>query len=187
VLSVKRIDLGVELTTAQGTSHFDRVIFATHVPTVRKILSMTVNEAEVLGSFQVETNHGVLHQDTSTMPQKRRCWASWNVAAAESSDSKKVSLTYFLNRLQPINSKNEYFLTLNPSSEIQGPTQEFSYDHPRFDRAAIKAQQELSKIQGHGGVFFTGAWTRYGFHEDGLLSAVQVARLLGVETPWKIT
>jgi uncharacterized protein len=186
VLSVRREQNSVELTTHQGKTNFDKVVFGTHVPTTRKILEMNVKEREVLGAFQVVSNTGVLHQDASLMPQEKRCWASWNVFADGESDKGKVSLTYHLNRLQPIDTKENYFLTLNPNLEVKGPKREFKYDHPRFDMSAIRAQSELKSIQGIDRVYFAGAWTRYGFHEDGILSAVRVAEMMGVATPWTI-
>ena len=76
------------------------------------------------------------------------------------------------------------FVTLNPRSPVQEVLRKFTYEHPQFDRAAIDAQKSLHLIQGQGGVYFAGAWTRYGFHEDGLLSGVRVGELLGVKAPW---
>jgi predicted NAD/FAD-binding protein len=95
-----------------------------------------------------------------------------------------VSLTYNINFLQSLPTKKTFLVTLNPHERIKEPLREFSYDHPQFDQEAIRAQRELPTIQGNGGVYFAGAWTRYGFHEDGILSAVNVAELLGVKAPW---
>ncbi len=122
------------------------------------------------------------------MPKKNSCWAAWNVLGQNDLiGMQKVSLSYYINQLQPLPSKNNYFVTLNPRKQISGTTQEFDYAHPQFNQEAIRAQRDLPEIQGVGGVYFAGAWSRYGFHEDGLLSAVNVAKLLGVDTPWTIS
>lgn len=116
------------------------------------------------------------------MPRAKRAWSSWNAIAMPEG---KASLTYHLNRLQPLPTKRDVFVSLNPHQEFQGTERVLTYDHPLFDFAAIRAQGLLPEIQGRGGVYYAGAWTRYGFHEDGLLSAVKVAQLLGVPTPWQ--
>jgi predicted NAD/FAD-binding protein len=172
---------------AKGESiKFDRVVFATHAPITRKILRMDNSlEKEILGSFHTEPNRAVLHQDPKSMPKQKRCWSAWNIWACGNEGPGKINLTYHLNRLQHLNSTQEYFLTLNPSRKAHHVHREFDYAHPRFDQSAIKAQSRLEEIQGRGGVYFAGAWTRHGFHEDGLLSAVKVAQAMGAETPWK--
>jgi predicted NAD/FAD-binding protein len=187
VLQVERIDGKVQVKTAKEIANFDTVVFATHAPVTARILKMTdADEIEILSSFQVEPNTAILHQDAKMMPTQRRCWSAWNVFAADSNSGAKASLTYFLNLLQPLGKVGNYFLTLNPNRKMDSIVREFEYDHPRFDLKAIRAQSRLAEIQGRGGVYFAGAWTRYGFHEDGLLSGVRAAALIGVETPWKI-
>ena len=119
------------------------------------------------------------------MPKQTRCWSSWNVLGTnDQNSSQRVSLTYYLNKLQPLETQQDYFVTLNPTQKIENPLKEFNYLHPQFDQKAIRAQRDLPSIQGNGGVYFAGAWTRYGFHEDGLLSAVRIAKLLNVPIPW---
>jgi predicted NAD/FAD-binding protein len=183
VLEVRREGGRVKLKTAAGEGFFDQVIFATHAPiTARILVGQTQQEAQILGAFRTEANHAVLHQDPQLLPINKRCWASWNVRGEQGSD--KVTLSYHLNRLQPLATKSDYFLTLNPKQSVQKASWEMDYDHPRFDQAAIRAQRDLATIQGGGGVYYAGAWTRYGFHEDGLLSAVRVAEMLGQHVPW---
>jgi predicted NAD/FAD-binding protein len=185
VEKVQRTAQGVMLQTATGPMHFDRVVMATHAPVTLKLLeNPSEQERDVLGAIGIVPNRGELHRDARSMPKRSRCWSSWNVVAGVGGG---VSLTYHLNRLQPLETKSSYFLSLNPSGEKrEGLVQSFNYDHPRFTRAAIRAQRALLKIQGIGGVYYAGAWTRYGFHEDGLLSAVVVAGLMGVSTPWDV-
>lgn len=168
---------------------FDKVVLATHAPVTARILAgQSTRESAVLGAFRDETNRTVLHRDPGFMPKRERCWASWNVfGTLAQGDQRKVSLTYYLNRLQPLGTSEQYFVTLNPHREIRAPIREFAYDHPQFSQDAIRAQRELPYLQGTGGVYFAGAWTRYGFHEDGLLSAVKVCELLGAPPPWTVT
>lgn len=189
VVEVERKDGRVTVRTAAGEEVFDQVILATHAPITAKMLKFPSDEERrILGSFRTEQNQTYLHRNSEWMPRNRRCWSSWNVYGTSRPDaSRQVSLTYYLNLLQPLNSTNDYFLTLNPEQTIRNPIREFQYSHPQFDQTAIRAQRELSSIQGNGGVYFAGAWSRYGFHEDGLLSAVNVARLLGVPIPWDIS
>jgi predicted NAD/FAD-binding protein len=183
VRKVTRETAGIRLATDKGELVFDRVVFATHAPiTLRLLQDASLEERSVLGAIGVEGNKAVLHRDSTAMPRTRRCWSAWNVSAGV---EKHVSLTYHLNRLQPVKSESQYFLSLNPLRDPRDVVGTYQYDHPVFNREAIRAQGELLKIQGKGGVYFAGAWTRYGFHEDGLRSAVNVARLIGEDAPWK--
>ena len=119
------------------------------------------------------------------MPRRKRIWSAWNVFGSATGEAgHQVSLTYYLNRLQKLTTLRDYFVTLNPHRAVRDALVELNYAHPRFDFAAIRAQRDLPELQGHGGVYFAGAWSRYGFHEDGILSAVRVAALLGVTPPW---
>lgn len=187
VKEVERLATGrIAVRTESDSAEFDKVILATHTPISAKILkNQSQLEMQVLSSIQYEANHTLLHKDSSFMPKQSRCWSSWNVLGAnDQNSSQRVSLTYYLNKLQPLETRQNYFVTLNPTQKIVNPLKEFNYSHPQFDQKAIRAQRDLPSIQGNGGVYFAGAWTRYGFHEDGLLSAVQVAKLLNVPIPW---
>ncbi|MES1935340.1 NAD(P)/FAD-dependent oxidoreductase [Salinisphaera hydrothermalis] len=186
---VRRQADGVTLITARGrTLHFDQVIFACHADTtVRLLVDAEPLERELLGAFAFQPNRAVLHSDASLMPKRRRVWSSWNYMAdrAEVSDQ-RVAVTYWMNRLQSIRGPREYFVSLNPLTEPD-PARviaDIGYSHPVFDRAALAAQKRLSTIQGNGGVWHVGAWSGYGFHEDGLASATRVAEALGVRAPW---
>ncbi len=188
VLEVERMDGKVVIRTGKDSFEFDRVVMATHAPVTYKLLkNKTALEQEVLSAIQTEVNHTVLHRDSSVMPQTRRCWSSWNVVGStDHKRERKVSLSYHINRLQSLPSTNDYFVTLNSSQNLKSMIREMEYHHPVFDRKAIDAQKKVPEMQGTGGVYFAGAWTRYGFHEDGLLSAVKVAEKMGIGTPWGV-
>jgi predicted NAD/FAD-binding protein len=189
VLSVEKTENNkLKLSTAKGEYLFDKVVFATAPAVTRKILK-TQNEKlqKFLNSFQVVPNKAVLHRDESLMPVSKKCWASWCVQANLKSEySNNVALTYYLNRLQPLSTQKDIFLSLNPAVEAKEVVFKVDYTHPMFDQKAIDAQIELPGLQGIDGVFHAGAWTRYGFHEDGLLSAVNVAKCFSIEVPWKV-
>ncbi len=189
VLSVERLKDKIKVSTEGEDFEFDKVIMATHAPVTAKLLKFqSAQEKEILSAIQYEPNLAVLHRSQSIMPKNKICWASWNVMGHNNlQQPKKVSLSYYLNRLQSLPSQKDYFITLNAQNELPEKIREFNYSHPQFDQAAIRAQRDLPSIQGNGGVYFAGAWSRYGFHEDGLLSAVNVAELMGIKTPWSVT
>jgi len=165
---------------------FDKIVLATHAP-ISKALVQTVcpEMADLLGPLKTNPNKVELHADPSVMPKNRKCWSSWNVSSQDQiRDEKSIRLTYYLNKLQPIKTSQDYFITLNNPGPLKFVDQTFSYSHPQFNYPAIEAQEKLPGIQGKRGVFLAGAWTRYGFHEDGILSAVNVGHLLGCNPPW---
>jgi uncharacterized protein len=176
------------LRCSEKRFEFDKVVLATAAPISFEILKEHfASHAEVLKNARTSENKVVLHQDQSVMPKKRQCWSSWNVQAREAQNNQHpIELTYYLNKLQPLPTRNDFYITLNRTSPLQNIKREFIYHHPQFDREMIATQAKISSIQGHQEIYFAGAWTRYGFHEDGLLSAVRVAEKLGVSTPWKI-
>lgn len=186
VHSVRRDGTGVELVTARGGERFDRVILATHAPQSLALLDRPdAEERAILGAFRTEPNRMVLHSDTSFLPRRRSIWSSWNYVTAQSQalSERPISLSYWMNRLQPLATEQPLIVTLNPEHEPRAIHDEAVLSHPQFDAAAVAAQARLPGIQGRGGVFHAGAWTRYGFHEDGLLSALRVAQSLGVDWP----
>jgi predicted NAD/FAD-binding protein len=121
------------------------------------------------------------------MPRARRVWSSWNYLSDRSgADGQAVSVTYWMNSLQRLPTAHNVFVSLNPLCEpraelVEG---EYRYDHPVFDAQALAAQQQLPRIQGRRRTWFAGAWTGYGFHEDGMRSGVEVATALGAQVPW---
>lgn len=189
VHQVERMNGKISVQVPGEQLWFDKVVFATHAPITLKILKTDNDkEKEILSAVQTRGNRTLLHQDEGLMPGLRKCWSSWNVfSSSDENRASDISLTYYINKLQPLATRNNYFVTLNPRTAVGKVLREFNYEHPQFDRRAIDAQAELPLIQGQGGVYFAGAWTRYGFHEDGLLSAVKVAELLGVKPQWSLS
>ncbi|SNT73958.1 NAD(P)/FAD-dependent oxidoreductase [Paracoccus seriniphilus] len=186
VRSVRRQADGVILSTAQGEERFDRVVFATHAPQALAALEQAdPDEVAILGAMRTQANRVVLHSDPQLMPRRRSAWASWNYVTKGGipSTDRPISLSYWMNRLQNLTTPRPLIVTLNPETEPRHIHDEASFAHPQFDAAAISAQGRLHEIQGRGGVFYAGAWTRHGFHEDGLLSALRVAQAMGVQWP----
>jgi predicted NAD/FAD-binding protein len=187
---VLRTASGVRVCTPARTREYDAVVFATHPPETCAILgeAMTPVERDVLGAFHYWPNDVVVHTDESFMPKQRRAWASWNWYAATSDISKAMlMLTYCINTLQELPEGTPTVMeTLNRDREPAAGTvlAEISFQHPMYSRDAVAAQGRLAEIQGADRIWFAGAWTRYGFHEDGILSGVRVAEALGAVIPW---
>ncbi|MCV2360616.1 FAD-dependent oxidoreductase [Paucibacter sp. TC2R-5] len=175
---------GVEIHSARGVEVFDEVVMAGHSDqALRMLAEPSKAEQQVLGAIPYHRNRAVLHTDAQLMPSRQRAWAAWNYehgGQQSGSEQRAVCLHYWLNRLQPLPWKQAVMVSLNPVRE-PAPAQvlaEFDYAHPVFDRPAVAAQARLPLIQGEGHVWYCGAWTRYGFHEDGLLSGLSVAKQL---------
>ena len=187
VRRIERDAAGVRVSTDQGTEHFDHVVLATHSDQSLALLAQpTAQEREVLGAIRYQPNRAVLHTDTTVLPQQRAAWAAWNYERAQQTDresareSTSVCLHYLLNQLQPLPFAQPVVVSLNPVRNIN-PRQiigEYEYAHPVFDLGAIAAQQQVPALQGQHHTWFCGAWTGYGFHEDGLKSGLAVARQL---------
>ena len=179
---------GVFISTDAGTEHFDDVVLACHSDQALRLLAdPSTAEAEVLGAIRYQRNRAVLHTDTRMLPKRASAWAAWNYerAADGSRESASVCLHYLINRLQPLPFKMPVVVSLNPVAEPRASLVhgEFDYAHPVFDAAAVAAQQRVPGLQGKGNTWFCGAWTRYGFHEDGLLSGLAVCDSL--RTHWQ--
>lgn len=168
---------------------FDEVIFACHADQALSMIEAPKEqETTVLSSFRYQPNRMVLHSDTSFMPRRKSAWASWIYLSEQLKDeAPSMCLSYWMNNLQPIGTKTPVIVTLNPSREPDGTKvyDEYIFEHPVFDRTAIKGQEQLDQIQGKDRLWFCGAYQRYGFHEDGLLSAVKMAEKMGVEPSWR--
>ena len=187
VLSILRDGIGVRIVTDVGTEHFDKVIMATHSDESLALFDApTYSEIDVLGAIRYQPNRAVLHTDASVLPQRKLAWAAWNYERAQSKggESAGVCLHYLLNMLQPLPFAQPVVVSLNPVREIARKhiMGEYNYAHPVFDLAAIRAQKSLPQLQGRQHTFFCGAWTGYGFHEDGLKSGLEAARLLLAQT-----
>ena len=177
---IERDAADVRLLTDRGAERFDQVVLATHSDQALALLRQpSAQERELLGSIRYQPNRAVLHTDVAVMPQRKRAWAAWNYerAADDGRESTRVCLHYWLNLLQPLPFAQDVLVSLNPVRDID-PARiigEYEYAHPVFDLAAIRAQQRLGELQGQQHSWFCGAWTGYGFHEDGLKSGLAVA------------
>ena len=186
VTGVRRVPAGpgpaaVWVDTAHGSSLFDAVVLAGHSDQSLALLGgqATADERAVLGAIRYQRNRALLHTDSALLPKCQKAWAAWNYerSAAAAPAQSGVCLHYLLNRLQALPWAQPVVVSLNPArapaaSAVHG---EFDYAHPVFDAAAIAAQERLPSIQGHANIWFAGAWTRFGFHEDGLRSGLAVA------------
>ena len=192
VVAVERGPDGVVVRDLHGgIDRFDHVIFATHADTTLSILGAgaTALERGVLSAFRFQRNEAVLHRDPMLMPRRRAAWSSWNYVAdgrGERDRSQPVSLTYWMNALQGLQTRRPVFVTLNPLRQPRGPFTSFDYAHPQFDRTAIESQAAMPSIQGRQRTWFAGAWCGYGFHEDGLRVGLEVAAALGAPAPWGV-
>jgi predicted NAD/FAD-binding protein len=192
VTRITRDEQGV-LITAQGqTQRFDKVVLASHSDQSLALLAdATLAEQSTLGAIRYQANRAVLHTDTTVLPRARRAWAAWNyersapvqdgaTAPGLQSQETRVCLHYLLNMLQPLPVQQPVVVSLNPVRAIDPGTVHgtFDYAHPVFDLAAIRAQAQVPELQGKQHTYFCGAWTGYGFHEDGLKSGLDVAARL---------
>ena len=187
VRSVQRDEAGVRIVTSVGTEYFDKVILASHSDESLALLNApSAAERDTLGAIRYQPNRAVLHTDVAVLPERQLAWAAWNYERAQSKggESAGVCLHYLLNMLQPLPFAQPVVVSLNPVREIARKhiMGEFNYAHPVFDGAAIRAQKSVPLLQGRQHTFFCGAWTGYGFHEDGLKSGLEAARLLLAQT-----
>ena len=178
---------GVVVATDAGTERFDDVVLACHSDQALALLGdASTEERSVLGAISYHANRAVLHTDVSALPQRQRAWAAWNYerAADRRHERAGVCLHYLINRLQPLPWKTPVIVSLNPLRPIRADAVlgEWDYSHPVFDRSAVRAQAGVPALQGRSHVWFAGAWTRYGFHEDGLMSGLAV--LAGLRARW---
>jgi predicted NAD/FAD-binding protein len=182
VMAVKRFDDHVLVTPRGGSpERFDEVILATHGDEALALLEdATPEEREILGSFHFQENIAVLHTDARLMPRRRRAWACWN-AYVPRRPSGRVALTYNMNMLQGIVSPDPYLVTLNREEDIDPARvlRVIRYHHPVFSRAAVLAQKRHAEISGRNRTHYCGAYWGFGFHEDGVVSALNVAGRFG--------
>ena len=183
VRRVERDASGVRIVTDAGTERFDQVVMAAHSDETLGLLALpSAAERNTLGAIRYQPNRAVLHTDASVLPNRKLAWAAWNYERAQSAggESAGVCLHYLLNMLQPLPFAQAVVVSLNPLQEIARKhiMGEFNYAHPVFDLAAMRAQKNVPSLQGQQHTWFCGAWTGYGFHEDGLKSGLGVARLM---------
>jgi len=190
IVEVRRAAAGVFLRDAFGhEQRYDQLILATHADQALAILGQDASDEErsILGAFRYQENRAVLHRDPALMPRRRRVWASWNYLGEDDADTTgPIALSYWMNRLQQLDTQRDVFVTLNPSREPAPHLThgEFIYHHPQFDREMLDAQERLSNIQGFDRVWFGGSYCGYGFHEDGLQAGFAIAAALGAPAPW---
>jgi uncharacterized protein len=188
VHAVRRHPRGVELTVGDGSVHeFDAVVLAGHADdSFRLLQDPSAREQELLGPWQSSANERWLHTDATLLPDHRSAWASWNYHVGDCRvPTGDASLSYHMNRLQNLAGPQQVLVSINPPRPPRADTV-ILHDvvrHPTFDRAAVATQPHLDRLNGERGTYFVGAWQRWGFHEDGLWSAVRVAAHLGVQWP----
>ena len=164
---------------------FDYIIIATHADQALQIINNpTKNEKEILSKFEYTKNRAYLHSDKSMMPKNKKTWSSWNFIKSEKEDI-NFTLTYWMNNLQKLETSKEYFVTINPEKTPENTHNETFFTHPKFNLETMKSQSKLKDLQGDKNTFFCGAYHGYGFHEDGIQSAVYVSKMLGADIPWK--
>ena len=159
---------------------YDKVVFAVHANEVLELIeNPTKSEKEIFKNFEYKKNIGYLHNDNNLMPDRKNAWSSWN-SILDKNDTKKNCITYWLNKLQNLKSKKNYFFTLNPfiSIEERKIFKKVEFTHPFYDMKTINAQKYLSELQGMNNSYFCGSYFGYGFHEDGLNSGKDVSNKL---------
>lgn len=186
VARVQRDPMGVTVTCAHGRSdRFDEVLIATHADqALRMLADPSAEERDILGAFRYTKNRAVLHTDATLMPQRRRAWAAWNYIGGGDGP---LCVTYWMNRLQGLDTDQQVFVTLNPARDIAADKilADIDYAHPLFDAAAMDAQQRIWSLQGQRRTWFAGAHFGSGFHEDGLQAGLAAAEALGGRPrPW---
>lgn len=179
VCAVTRTALGVTIKAENGANEtFDQVIFACHSDQALRLLAQpTQTEQKALSDLRYQANRVTLHCDDAQMPKRRACWSSWVYKSDNVGFEQSLGVTYWMNRLQAIPETDPLFVTLNAASPIDEAKiyDETTLYHPVFDTAALTAQKTIQDINGDNRTWFTGAYLRNGFHEDGFHSAVQVA------------
>lgn len=185
VHAIRRSARDVSVTSAAGTEAFDAIVLACHADDALALLDdASVREKAVLGAFTFQDNETVLHTDARLLPPNRRAWAAWNAHVSADAQA-PCTVSYWMNALQSIDSTEPLIVTLNCTAAID-PARVLRvrrYRHPLQTHASVAAQRRKADIQGAANTWFAGAWWGHGFHEDGLRSAVEVARALGVDFP----
>jgi len=182
ISNVLRNENGVRLYYGSSNEYFeyDKVIFAVHANEVLGLIDdPTENEKKILKNFQYKKNIAYLHSDERLMPNRKNVWSSWN-SILDKKDVKKNCVTYWLNKLQNLKIKKNYFLTLNPFIRIDSEKilKKIEFTHPFYDAKTINAQKYLPELQGVNNSYFCGSYFGYGFHEDGLNSGMDVSNKL---------
>lgn len=192
VARVERMANGVIVTDNKGNAdRFDDVIIASHADQALAMLGdADALERRILGSFRYTDNVAVLHMDENLMPARRKVWSSWNyIGGKRDLEGAPLCVTYWMNRLQDLDPRQDLFVTLNASREIRPDKiiATYNYTHPLFDMATMNAQREIWGLQGRRNTFFCGAHFGSGFHEDGLQAGLAAAEAAtGTRRPWQV-
>jgi predicted NAD/FAD-binding protein len=175
----------------KSTEIFDKIVIATHADQALRFLKNPTNlQKEILGSFNYQKNLAVLHKDCAVMPKAKNAWASWvysHNSSANNLAKNNLSVSYWMNNLQNIDESYPLFVTLNPNITIDQKNifAQFEYEHPIFDSKAVQAQLRIDEIQGRDDIYFCGAYQSFGFHEDGISSALRVLNKMQIKAPWQ--
>ena len=186
VMGVRRDDAGVQVMHAEGIEHFDRIVLACHSDQALALLEdADRRERDVLGALAYQRNDVVLHTDPALLPRNPRAWAAWNVHVPRTR-ADDCTVSYCMNLLQGIDAPEPFVVTLNRTAAID-PARviaRMSYSHPVYSHASVAARARKADIQGLRGTYYAGAYWGWGFHEDGMRSAVEVADAL--HAPWPV-
>jgi len=191
ILAVRRHLDGVEIVSRGGEARrFDQIVLATHADQALAMLAdPTPEEERLLGAFGYCANSALLHSDATLMPRRRRVWSSWNYMSSDRGNSRRLAVSYWMNRLQALPNAGPMFLTLNAHRPVREDSicYRAEYSHPIFNARAMNAQRRLWSLQGQRNTWFCGAYFGAGFHEDGLQSGLAVAEALGgCRRPWRV-
>ena len=176
VFKVEESTDSVNIKTVKNSYNFDIVILASHADESLRIAQVSEEKKKLLEKFTYTKNRAILHTDKSLMPSVRKVWSAWN----QLTEKDKTSTTYWLNALQKPKTDVNYFLSINPIQKIDSDkiVKEIKYSHPLFTVENYTAQKELQKLNGDSKIFFAGSYFGYGFHEDGLKSALEIVKKL---------
>ena len=178
VSEVIKTSKGVKVKTLNGENNYDYVIFGSHPDEVLSIgSSLTDDQKNALSGIKYSSNEVVLHKDSTVMPRNRQCWSSW---VYKKTKNNLPILSYWMNSLQEIDEKYPIFVSLNPGDQISDDKiiNKHTLEHPIFDMSARESQNKIPLIQGKNNNFFCGAYNKYGFHEDGVVSSIKAVEKL---------
>ncbi|MDX1352613.1 MAG: FAD-dependent oxidoreductase [Thiomicrorhabdus sp.] len=191
ISQVDKTDFGMVVTSLNGKKQvFDEVVFACHADESYAMLSEELQaQCQLLKNFKYQVNYAYLHSDVSLMPKRKSAWAAWNYLRDLNAQGGCVAVTYWMNLLQNMQVATPLLVTLNPTRlpKYESIYKKMVYQHPVFDRAAMFSQSQLQTLQGNNNLWFCGSYFGYGFHEDGLKSAADLARLWQIDLPWQQT
>ncbi|WP_316851216.1 NAD(P)/FAD-dependent oxidoreductase [Pedobacter agri] len=179
IISVKRLENGkVEVVNSINERfEFDKVIMACHADqTFETVKNKTTLETELLSKFKYQLNKAVVHTDEDQMPKAKLAWSSWNYRVEKQGDKLLPSTIYWMNNLQGVSKKTNYFVSINPSATLNADKviKQIDYHHPLFDVPAMRAQERLHELNENGPIYYCGSYFKYGFHEDAYKSAVDL-------------